>query len=155
MIGRIAGMTFAALVVAVPVTARATGGADCTIDDANLALDISGAFSYSDIGGLFQIRGDLVPKDPRTYKTLRRIALGDADLKQQWFRDKQLKMMLYRETEGDGVPYAYVKLIIETENQGGEEFDYSGDYTLTIEPATSGSDSAAFTVTGKVTCSVG
>lgn len=145
----------AAAIFVAPVAASATGGLGCSIDDSNMKFDFEAVFSYSDIGGLFQIRGELAAKDARTYKTLQKIALGDADLKQQWFRGNDLKLMIYRETEGDGVPFASVKLIIEATRPPEEEFGYEGKYMLTVEPAIEGGESQAFTVEGKVACSAG
>jgi hypothetical protein len=144
-----------AMLLASPAPAFATGGLGCTIDDKNLKLDFEAVFSYSDIGGLFQVSGELQPLDGRTYTTLRKIELSGADLKQQWFRDRMLKLMLYRETEGDGVPFAAVKLIIEATQPDGEEFAYTGKYRLTVEPASDASESQAFTVDGTVACSAG
>jgi hypothetical protein len=145
----------AAAILAMPAAASATGGLGCGIDDKNLKLDFESLFSYSDIGGLFQIRGEWASKDKRTYETLRKFALEDADLKQQWFRGNDLKLMLYRETEGDGVPFASVKLIIEATKPPEEDFGYSGKYQLTVEPAADGGGAEAFTLTGDVDCSAG
>lgn len=139
--------------VALPGTASATGGLGCGIDDKNAKLEFESLFSYSDIGGLFQIRGVLESKDKRTYAALQKITLEETDLKQQWFRGDDVKLMLYRETEGNGVPFASVKLIIEANKPPEEDFGYEGKYWLTVQPA--GGDAEAFTVEGKVGCSAG
>lgn len=146
---------FAAAMLSVPAAASATGSLGCTIDDRNLDLTFEAIFSYSDIGGLFQIRGELESKDKRTYKTLRKFALDGSEVKQQWFRGNDLKLMVYRETEGDGVPHASIKLIIEAIRPPEDDVAYSGKYALTIEPAVEGGESQAFTVEGKVECSAG
>lgn len=145
----------AAAFLSVPAAASATGGLGCTVEDKNLNLTFEAVFSYSDIGGLFQVRGELESKDKRTYKTLQKFALDGSELKQQWFRGNDLKLMIYRETEGDGVPHASVKLIIEATRPEGEEFEYKGKYALTVEPAVEGGESQAFTVEGNVECSAG
>ena len=147
--------TLLASLVALPGIASATGGLGCGIDDKNVKLDFESLFSYSDIGGLFQIRGEMEAKDKRVYKTLKKLTLEDADLKQQWFRDNDVKLMLYRDTTGDGIPFASVKLIIEATKPPEEDFGYDGKYKLTIEPAVEGGESQAFTVEGKVGCSAG
>jgi hypothetical protein len=146
---------FAAVFLSVPAAASATGGLGCTIDDANLDLTFEAIFSYSDIGGLFQIRGELASKDMRTYKALKKFALDGSELKQQWFRGNDLKLMIYRETEGEGVPHASVKLIIEATRPPEDDVAYAGKYALTVEPAVEGGESQAFTVEGKVECSAG
>lgn len=144
---------FAATILVSPSMAWATGGLGCGIDDNNVKFDFESLFSYSDIGGLFQIRGEMEVKDKRVYETLKKLTLNDTDLKQQWFRGNDLKLMIYRETEGDGVPFASIKLIIEATKPPEEDFGYEGKYQLTVEPA--GSDNEAFTVEGKVGCSAG
>ena len=155
MASRIRTWLLAAAMLAAPAVASATGGLECSVIDKNLDLTFEAVFSYSDIGGLFQIRGDITTKDKRAYKTLKSFKLDGSELKQQWFRGDDLKLMIYRETEGDGVPFAAVRLIIEATRQGDEESAYAGSYALTIEPATEGSESQAFTVNGKIACSAG
>ena len=155
MASRLKSWLLAAALLAVPAAASATGGLGCGIDDKNVKLDFEAVFSYSDIGGLFQIRGELTVKDVRVYKTLKTFALDGSELKQQWFRGDDLKLMIYRETEGEGVPHASVKLIIEATKPPEEDFGYSGKYTLTIEPAVDGSNAEAVTLTGDVGCSAG
>lgn len=140
---------------ALPGVASATGGLGCGIDDANVKFDVEALFSYSDIGGLFQIRGEMEVKDKRVAKTLRKLTLEDTDLKQQWLRDNDVKLMFYRETTGDGVPFASVKLIVEATKPPEEDFGYDGKYWLTIVPAVEGGESEAVTVEGKVGCSAG
>jgi hypothetical protein len=148
-------LLFSAVLLALPGMASATGGLGCSIDDKNLSLNFESLFSYSDIGGLFQVRGEMEVKDKRVHKTLQKLALDDADLKQQWFRDNDAKLMLYRETTGDGVPFASVKLIVEATKPPEEDFGYEGKYRLTVQPAVEGGEGEAFTVDGKVECSAG
>ena len=155
MTSRLKYWALGAIIASLPATASATGGLGCSIDDKNVSFTFESIFSYSDIGGLFQIRGELESRDKRTEKTLRKFTLDGSELKQQWFRGNDLKLMIYRETTGDGVPFASVKLIIEANKQPEEEFEYQGKYALTIEPATEGSESQAFTVEGKIACSAG
>lgn len=149
-----AGLLTAAILT-LPGIASATGGLGCGIDDENVKFDFESLFSYSDIGGLFQIHGEMDVRDKRAYKTLQKIALEDADLKQQWLRGKDLKLMIYRETEGEGHPFASVKLIVEATQPPDEDFGYEGKYQLTVEPPLKDGESQAFTVEGKVGCSAG
>ena len=145
----------AAAVLGLPGIASATGSLGCSIDDKNLNFVYEGLFSYSDIGGLFQIRGEMETKDKRAHKTLKKLTLDGTELKQQWTRNKDLKLMIYRETEGDGVPFASVKLIIEATQPPDEDFAYAGKYELTIQPAPEDGGGDAITVEGKVECSAG
>lgn len=154
MISTFRAALLTAAILAMPAAASATGGLGCGIDDKNLRFDFESLFSYSDIGGLFQIRGEMEVKDKRVYKTLRKFALDGSELKQQWFRGNDLKLMIYRETEGSGEPFAAVKLIIEATKPPEEDFGYEGKYTLTVEPGAEG-ESQAFTVEGKVGCTAG
>ena len=148
-----AGLLTAAM-LAIPATASATGGLGCGIDDKNLKFDFESLFSYSDIGGLFQIRGEMEIKDERVYKTLRKFALDGSELKQQWFRGNDLKLMIYRETEGSGEPFASVKLIIEATKPPEEDFGYEGKYTLSVAAGTE-ADNQSYSVEGKVGCTAG
>jgi len=152
---KIAQLALIAALAALPGIASATGGLGCGIDDKNVKLDFESLFSYSDIGGLFQIRGEMEVRDKRVGKTLQKLTLEDLDLKQQWFRDNDVKLMLYRETEGDGVPFASVKLIIEATKPPEEDFGYEGKYRLTIAPVAEGGESESVTLEGKVGCSAG
>ncbi|MDB5556285.1 MAG: hypothetical protein JWL86_6269 [Rhizobium sp.] len=144
-----------AVIACAPATASATGSLACSIDDKNVSFTFESIFSYSDIGGLFQIRGEIQSKDKRTYKSLPKFTRDGSELKQQWFRGNDIKLMIYRETTGDGVPFASVKLIVEATKPPEEEFEYEGKYALTIEPAVEGGESQALTVEGKISCSAG
>jgi hypothetical protein len=151
----IAFLSLLAGLAVMPGLASATGGLGCGIDDANAKLEFESLFSYSDIGGLFQIRGEMQVKDKRVGKTLQKFMLEETDLKQQWFRDNDVKLMLYREAEGDGVPFASVKLIIEATKPPEEDFGYAGKYWLTIAPVADAGESQSVTFEGKVGCSAG
>lgn len=153
---RLAAWLSAAALLAAPAAAFATGTVDCVIDDANLSLGFEAIYSYSNIGGLHQVRGEFLSKDERTYEMVRRFALETADLKQQWFRGDDIKLMLYRQSEGNQVPFASVKLIVEVTKPSGEEFDYAGTYALTVIPAADGhAEPEEFTLRGRATCSAG
>ena len=154
MISTFRAAILAAAILAMPAAASATGGLGCGIDDTNLRFHFESLFSYSDIGGLFQIRGEMEVKDERVYKTLRKFALDGSELKQQWFRGNDLKLMIYRETEGSGEPFASVKLIIEATKPPEEDFGYEGKYTLSVAPGTE-ADNQSYTVEGKVGCTAG
>ena len=145
----------AAILLSVPAFASATGGLGCGIDDKNLKFDFEALYSYSDIGGLFQIRGAFESKSPKTHETLKKFELQASDLPQHWFRGEDLKLMIYRETEGDSVPHASVKLIVEATRLPDDDVGYEGRYALTIEPAVEAGESQPFTVEGKVGCSAG
>ncbi len=145
----------AAVVFGLPSGGFATGNLLCSADDENMTFEVEAIFSYSDIGGLFQLAGTLNSRLPATYDTLRRIDIVDADLKQQWFRGDVLKLMLYRETDGEGVPHAAVRLIVEAERSADDELTYVGKYRLTVEPAVEGGESLPVTVEGDMACEAG
>ncbi|MFM2281626.1 MAG: hypothetical protein RLZZ444_3857 [Pseudomonadota bacterium] len=137
-----------------PGVAMATGSLGCAIDDANMKLELEALFSYSDIGGLFQTRGEFQSKVKESPEALRKFALADSDIKQQWMRDKQLKLMIYREAEG--ADFASVKLIIEATQPEDEDFAYSGRYKLEFEPLPDGAEpDQAKVFEGNIGCSAG
>ncbi|GAB3003410.1 hypothetical protein [Mycobacterium bourgelatii] len=132
-----------------PGTAHATGGLACSIDDDNLKLDFNGVYSHS-IPKIHAVGGEFQSKLPRTPKSLQQFALDSSDLLQQWWQDNDLKLLIYRETQGDD-PFASVQLVIQTNGTSNEELSYAGNYRLKLWGA-SDSGQTPVTAEGKVAC---
>ncbi|MBL0370562.1 hypothetical protein JJB09_00845 [Rhizobium sp. KVB221] len=137
-----------------PTSASATGGLNCGIHDANLDFEFEALYNYAGTSPLMQIRGEFAAKSPKAYPTLKKFPIERGDLIQQWFEAKDLKLQFYRETTGDNVPHAAVKLTIEAVS-GDDEIGYEGNYTLVVTPAVADSESELITLNGKVGCSAG
>jgi hypothetical protein len=155
MIRTLAATAILAGATCVPLPAAATGNLDCTIDDANLDFVFESLFSYSLNGPLFQPKASFRSKNPRTFPPLATLDMTKLRLIQQWVEGKDLRLQFYAETEGAAVPFAAVKLTIETV-VGEDENSYGGTYRLDITPAvTPGTDSETITLAGSASCSAG
>jgi hypothetical protein len=153
MLGKIA---LAAMVAGLPASAFATGNLDCGIDDANLKFTFESLFGHGVISPLLQPRTSFESKNPNIHKTLQSFETDGSFLKQQWFEGRDLKLLFYAETEGDGVPFASVKLKIEAVQPPDEDFAYAGKYELVIQPPVSGDTTPdPVTLVGDVGCSAG
>lgn len=142
-------------IACIPFKALATGNLDCTINDTNLDFTFESLFSYSGNGPLFQSKLSFQSKNEKTYATLKTLDQDRFRLIQQWVEGKDLRLQFYAETEGDGVPFAAVKLTIEA-TAGEDEISYAGGYRLEITPAVvAGGESEKITLNGKTACSAG
>ena len=135
--------------------ARATGGFWCTVEDANLKFSAESAFSHGLGARFLNFKAEAEVKVPGTPEALRKLSLDDA-LIHSWFHGPQLKLLLYRETEGD-VAHGYVEIIIETNSPSNDDSDYSGTYKLIVytledKAVPEGKD---MIFEGEATCSVG
>jgi hypothetical protein len=150
-------LALASALVCLPGSALATGGLDCSIDDANLAFDVHALFSYSGNGGLFDIGGHFQSKNPKTSVRLKAFDIKAEDLKQQWFYGTDLKLQFYAETRNETDPFASISLAIETQQVPDDELRYTGTYILTIQPevGADGSSEDPFDLNGKISCSAG
>jgi hypothetical protein len=153
MIRRIA---LAAMVAGLPASAFATGNLDCSIDDANLKFTFEALFGHGVVAPLLQPRASFESKNPAIGKTLQAFEAEGSFLKQQWFVGRDVKLLFYAETEGEGVPFSSVQLTIEAIQPPDEDFAYSGKYQLLIQPPVMGSETPdTVTLEGDVTCSAG
>ena len=142
------GAIFAAMLFLGAASAHATGGFDCTIDDANLKFDAQSAFSRGLGEQLVNFRAEAEVLAAGTPEPLRKLKLDDA-LVHSWLFGPDLKLRLYRET--DSGPHAYVEIVIETRTEAEDDTGYEGTYTLIIYLAEGGES----VFNGKASCSVG
>ena len=89
--------------------------------------------------------GSLTVKLPWTFEKLKSIPVKE-NLMQSWWEGGELKLLVYKETEGND-PFASVKLVINTKLTEDED-GYGGDYELTVQVP-----DKTETFNGKVTCS--
>ena len=109
--------------------AGATEGFNCTIDDAQIAVDASATFSsgngqpFFDLKAKAQINGEDVPDDFRTIDLTQ-------SLKHHWFEAGDLRLRFYYEREGEA-DHASVELIIKTTGEGDDP-ELTGTYKVII-----------------------
>ena len=129
--------------------AFATGGFDCEIDDANLKLNVEGGYSYS-LPGFFNVRGELALPAGAAPKGLEKVTITPEMLGHHWFYNRELRLFLHAETEGD-LPFGAIDLVVMTAGDA-DEVSYHGDYALTVSRADA-DEPARYS--GKVVCSAG
>ena len=152
---RLAKAILALGALCVPLSASATGNLDCTISDSNLDFTFETLFSYSNSSPLVQSKLAFESRNPRTFAGLKTLDADKLKLIQQWFEGKDLRLQFYSETQGDNVPFASVKLTIETV-VGEDENSYAGLYSLEVTPAVpAGTESETIKTEGQVSCSAG
>ena len=144
------------VLVALPLArpAMATGTVDCSIADANVALQASATVRDGPGGHFSRLEGKLdikakgdIPKD------LRKLDLKLDDLTQRWLHGNDLKLRLYRDRGGPG-PSAELDLVIEARRAGKDQTELVGGYTLTVAHAAEGEERIV-AVRGRARCTVG
>lgn len=131
--------------------AAASGGLSCETDDKAVKFLVESGVTRGMGGPLFNFRGALEVKDKKVAADLRKIEFGQQHVPQYWLDNKSLKLLVYREREGDK-PHGYVELTIET--KAVDEGTYNGSYQLTVfdtadDPSAEGK---TFEFKGKVGC---
>ena len=83
---------------------------------------------------------------------LRQTNFDQSHLAQYWLGDEELKMVLYREREGDK-PHGYVQIVLRTklDEEGGAKGTYE---VSTFDVPADGGDAKESRATGEVSCSV-
>lgn len=137
------GVLLAGIGLMFAAPAMASGGISCSVDDSKARLELNGATSRGMGGAFFSFGAELTLADPQINADLRKIAFERVHLAQNWHDEKELKLRLYREREGDK-PHGYVELLIETELS--EEGIFKGRYVADVYDMTDAKDSMAKTV---------
>lgn len=152
------GLAALALLLALAATtqpAGATGAMACTVDDPRLELNIEGAYGHGMGGALVTAGGKAMVRLRGTPAPLAASDFERSHVAQYWLSGKELKLVLYRETEGE--PHGSVEISIETRRAGRDETAYAGTYRLLVETMEGSTDGAVRRIEGKgkVTCSAG
>jgi hypothetical protein len=132
----------------------ASGGASCEIKDKSLTFEASTTISRG-LGGRFtNFKGEGKVLRPGVAADLATLAFEHEHLVHTWISARELKMLVYREREGD--KHGYVELTIETKPKPKEESEFRGTYELTVYDTGDNPSAEGKTVKlrGKVTCSV-
>lgn len=152
---RIGLLTLACFATAT-ISARASGSFICEADDKSLKFSAEAMFSHG-LGEQFtSFKGALgvlmtdVPQD------FTEATLDSTHLAHHWFYGKALKLHIYRERPGNGLP-GYTELVVEAKQNPKDETDFSGTYELIVYYmlTASASEGKTLKAKGKVACSVG
>jgi hypothetical protein len=131
--------------VALPVSASATGGTWCDAEDDNVSFHFKTAHSRDGTGGWFGIEGQLTTKFGKLPKHLATFPIRDENLTQRWVGREGVLLEVQKY---DAESFRSVMLTVST--RPVEEATYEGTYELRI--TVDGSDEAYVTRSGKVTC---
>ena len=135
--------------------AAASGGLSCEAEDAAVTLAIDSGITRGMGGPLFQFSGRVEIRDAGVAADLGATDFAQKHVPQYWFDGNTLKLLLYREREGDA-PHGYVTVVIETESTGDDEGGYAGDYRVSVYDMTDAKSGEAATAdfAGAVSCMV-
>lgn len=141
--------------MAAVVPAAASGGLDCSIKDKSVDFTLSSGVTRGMGGPTFNLKADLKILKKGVVEDFRAMVLDDGNRPQYWLDDKELRLIFYREREGDK-PFASVELEIRAKSIGDDAGTYNGTYKLTGD-SLQGAGSAQpgrLMLKGKVSCSV-
>ena len=137
--------------------AFASGGLHCSADADGLILEAGGGVTRGMGAALFSFEGKLEIAGKDIAADLGQTAFAREHVAQYWLDGEDLRLLLYREREGDK-PHGYVELTIETKARGGDEGEgfYDGRYVLSVFDMTKENGGEGVTVgrEGDVVCSV-
>jgi hypothetical protein len=133
--------------------ASASGGLNCDASDSKVSFSVQGGVTRGMGGPLFAFEGNLEIKDKAVAEDLRKIGFELKHVAQYWFDDKELKLDIYREREGDKA-HGYVELVIRTKVDG-DEGSATGNYELSVyDTVGEGTEAKEAKFSGKVSCFV-
>lgn len=133
--------------------AFASGGLSCEAEGGAAKITVESGVTRGMGSPVFNFRGSAVISDKAIAEDLRTTAFTDDHLAQYWLDGEDLRLVLYREREGDK-PHGYVEITVLTKADG-DEGGYAGTYELTAYDGT-GDDPEGKTVKleGKIGCFV-
>ena len=139
----------AALLAAVDVAA-ASGGLWCDVEDKSVRIEINSGVTRGMGGPLFNFAGKLEILDTSVTENLRKTEFDSAHVPQYWLDGNELRLLLYREREGDK-PFGSVELTILT--KADDEGSYGGRYTLQVYDDVDGSpEGKSWSLEGEISC---
>jgi hypothetical protein len=136
------------------VPAWATGGFSCSVDDANLSLEVSSPLGRGMGSPIINLEATATIKLKSTPADLSKPEFKGA-LVHSWMAHPDLRLHFYREREGN-TPHGYVELVIKT-TMTAEEDGTAGTYELDVfftEPVAGSKEPQTLKATGPITCSV-
>ena len=132
--------------------AAASGGFSCEADDAQARIMIQSGVTHGMGSPVFNFRAEAEVKGGEVADDLRKTDFGDEHLAQYWLGDGELKLVLYRERDGDKA-HGSVEIVVRTklDEEGGAKGTYE---VSTFDVPADGGDAKESRATGEVSCSV-
>ncbi|MDQ2704814.1 MAG: hypothetical protein M3Y43_06605 [Pseudomonadota bacterium] len=135
--------------------AFASGGVHCAAEGDGVTFEVGGGVSRGMGAALFSFEGRLEMADKAIAADLGRTEFAREHVAQYWLDGEELRLLLYREREGD-MPHGYVELTIETQARAGDDGEgmYDGSYMLRVFDMTDENGGEGVTVSreGAVEC---
>ena len=154
MQNRIVTVFFVLFLLLTAAPAHASEGLSCEASDKAVKLSVEAGISSGVGSGFFSFKGELEILSPGVPKDFRKLTFGRDHLTQQWLDDRNLKLRVYQERDGE--PHGYVDIVIEAWPRKGDEIEFRGGYALTIfDIPKPGADGKTTRLKGRVTCSAG
>jgi len=143
------------MLVLAAAPAHASAGLSCEANDKAVKLSVEAGISRGLGDDVFSFKGTLEILSANAPKDFRRIEFGKDNLTQRWLDNRNLKLRIYREREGE--PHGYVDIVIEAwPRKDSDDIEFRGGYLLTIfDIPKAGADGVTTTLKGRLTCSVG
>lgn len=143
------------LLVAIPLLAQpahATASLSCEVDDTSMALTISGVISRGLGARIMNFAAEGKLKAPGVADDLRALKYEQEHLVHTWLDGKDLKLLVYREREGNR--HGYVQITIETKLKPKSDGEYRGRYVAEVHDLPEGASEGKTTkLRGAITCS--
>jgi hypothetical protein len=136
--------------------AFASGGIHCSAEAEGVSFDVGGGVTHGMGGPLFSFEGEVAVTADDIAADLGKTGFAREHVAQYWLDGEDLRLLLYREREGDK-PHGYVELTIETKARAGDDGEgfYDGGYDLTVFDMTNenGGEGVMVKREGEVVCS--
>lgn len=138
-------------------SAIASGGVSCTADDRGVKFAVGSPMGRNVGGRLYAFSGDLTLLPPDVAQAFRTMRFRPDDLAQVWAGDREIRIKIFREREGDG-PEAniLITIVAKAVSDDSDEESYRGTYEVRLYgPTPEGASEAPIqTFRGEVTCSM-
>lgn len=135
--------------------AFASGGVHCSADADGVTFEAGGGVSRGLGTALFSFDGKLEIAGKDIAADLGKTEFTREHVAQYWLDGEDLRLLLYREREGDK-PHGYVELTIQTKARAGDDEEglYDGRYTLSVFDTAADDSAEGVTArrVGDVTC---
>jgi hypothetical protein len=157
MTRRILAAALPLLVCLAAAPTLASGGLVCTAEDQILKLAVGSPMGRNVSGRLYAFSGDLTLLPPDVAQAFRTMRFRPDDLAQVWAGDREIRIKVFREREGDG-PEAniLITIVAKAVSDDSDEESYRGTYEVRLYgPTPEGASEAPIqTFRGEVTCSM-
>ena len=146
------GFASFALAGALAVTilpAKASGGISCDAGGTGTTVTFSGGVTRGLGSPLFSFSGEATVRDASVAPDLQRTEFELRHVAQYWLSGNELKLVLYREREGDKL---HGEVTVTVETNAVDEGSFAGTYVLDVRDVPETGDTKEFRAEGAIEC---